>query len=71
MAPIMEERTLADGDIRAIVLGIKEEIAKDFQLEVGRSVLRWFKAAMIGLMIILAVYGFAHANGYSFSEARA
>jgi hypothetical protein len=65
MSIVAENRTLTDGDVRAIVSGIKEEIAKDLKLEVGGALLRWLKAAFFGLIIAGAVWGFAHANGYS------
>ncbi len=60
-----DERTLTDADVAAIVEKLKGELVNDFYGEVGRDVWSWVKKAVIGLVLLLAIYGMA-SKGYSF-----
>lgn len=60
------DRSLTDADVAAIVALLKSELVEDFYGEVGRGVWSWIKRAIIGLLIILAVYGMAN-KGHPFS----
>lgn len=49
-------RTITDADAQAIADALREQLAKEFKLEVGNSVIVWAKKALIGALIIFAAY---------------
>lgn len=58
-----EERTLSDADVKAIVTGLKAELVRDFQLEVGRGVFAWVKRMGWWLLLLAALYGVSTERG--------
>lgn len=53
----MDERTITDADVDAIVARLEQRAAQRFQINVGRGVLGLAWKAMILLLIFLAGYG--------------
>ena len=65
----MPTRNLTDADVAAlsraltqpVAQAIKVQLVEDFQLEVGRTVIIWFRRTLIGLIIALAIWASSHA----------
>lgn len=55
----MSDRNLTDADVQAIVDKLKTELVEDFYGDLGRGVWAFIKKALIGLLLVLAVYGMA------------
>lgn len=55
----MSDRNLTDADVQAIVDKLKTELVEDFYGDLGRGVWAFIKKALIGLLLVLAVYGIA------------
>ena len=55
----MDQRTITDADVDAIVTRLEQRAAQRFQINVGRGVLGLAWKAVILLMIFLAGYGVA------------
>lgn len=66
-----DERNLTEGDVEAIVMELKTQLLKDFQLEVGRGLLGWAYKAMWLLLLAAAVYGIAGDRQFLTSMAAA
>ncbi|AZI36310.1 hypothetical protein NT2_12_01600 [Caenibius tardaugens NBRC 16725] len=58
----MTDRTLTDADVQAIVDKLKSELVADFYGDLGRGVWAFCKKALIGLILVLAVYGMASSK---------
>lgn len=58
----MNDRTLTDADVSAIVDKLKAEIVKDFYGEVGRGVWAWVVKIFWVAVFGIAVYGIAHSQ---------
>ncbi|WP_017776697.1 hypothetical protein [Paraburkholderia kururiensis] len=52
-----DDRTLTDGDVKAIAAQIEQGITQRFQLNVGRGVLGFVWRAFLYLLIMTAAYG--------------
>ena len=55
----MDDRTLSDGDVKAIVDELERRAAQRFQINIGRGVLGLAWKAGLYLVIWLAAYGAA------------
>lgn len=54
-----DPRNLTDADVEAIVAKLKNELVEDFYGDLGRGVWAFVKKALIGLLLLLAIYGVA------------
>ena len=52
-----DDRNLTDQDVEAIAMRLKEAIVEDFKLDVGNTVVSWFKKTAIAVLIALAIHG--------------
>jgi hypothetical protein len=52
-----DERTLTDGDVRAIATELKIQLLTDFKLDVANGVLVWVRKAAILFLLYLAITG--------------
>lgn len=57
-----EPRNLTDADVEAIVAKLKTELAADVYGDLGRGVWAFVKKALIGLLLLLAIYGVASSR---------
>lgn len=57
------KRTLTDGDVKAIVALLKEELVEDFYGEVGRGAWSWIKKVFFGAVLAFAIYAAATGRG--------
>lgn len=55
-------RNLTDADVEAIVAKLKTELVEDFYGDLGRGVWAFVKKALIGLLLLLAIYGVASSR---------
>lgn len=53
----MNDRNLTDQDVEAIAVALKAAIVEDFKLDVGNTVVAWFKKMAIAVLIALAIHG--------------
>lgn len=57
-----DPRNLTDADVEAIVAKLKNELLVDFYGDLGRGVWAFVKKALIGLLLLLAIYGVASSR---------
>lgn len=57
-----DPRNLTDADVEAIVAKLKNELVEDFYGDLGRGVWAFVKKALIGLLLLLAIYGVASSR---------
>lgn len=57
-----EPRNLTDADVEAIVAKLRNELVVDFYGDLGRGVWAFVKKALIGLLLLLAIYGVASSR---------
>lgn len=70
--PLPDGRTLTDADIQAlkdalvtpVADAIRAQMVKEFQLDVGKAVIIWAKRAIIGLLILIAIWSTTHFSDY-------
>lgn len=55
-------RNLTDADVEAIVAKLKTELVEDFYGDLGRGMWAFVKKALIGLLLLLAIYGVASSR---------
>ncbi len=53
----MGDRNLTDDDGRAIVGALKEEVYRDFKIEVANGILGYVQKALLLILILLAIQG--------------
>lgn len=52
----MTDRNLTDGDVKAIVDLLKDEIARDLFAEAGKGLWQWVRKTLIWALLLFAAY---------------